>query len=223
MHRESVIRYARAERFPERTERPAHPGILAPHETYLRARFLQGERNAVGLFREVSARGYTGSRMSVERLLLGLRRMEQEGIEVSKAATSVELTPRRAVGLMLRRTSDLTEEESTALRQVCQIHPQVNHLNSLFQQFAQMLRDRRDEELDQWLQAAFHAGIPDLRAFVNKLRQDQDAVQAGLLLKWNNGIVEGHINRLKFLKRSMYGRANFDLLRLRVLHHRKCA
>jgi len=114
MNRESVIRYARAERFPERTERPTSPGILAPHETYLRTRFLEGERNAVGFFREVVARGYAGSRMSVERFLLGLRRMEREGIEVSKAATSVELTPRRAVGLMLRRAIDLTEEESRA-------------------------------------------------------------------------------------------------------------
>jgi len=55
------------------------------------------------------------------------------------------------------------------------------------------------------------------------LRQDQQAVQAGLVLKWKNGMVEGHVNRLKFLKRSMDGRANFDLLRLRVLHHRTCA
>jgi transposase len=58
---------------------------------------------------------------------------------------------------------------------------------------------------------------------VNKVRQDQAAVQAGLILKWNNGMVEGHINQLKFLKRSMYGCANFDLLRLRILHHQKCA
>jgi len=66
-----------------------------------------------------------------------------------------------------------------------------------------MLHDRRGEELDQWLQAAFHAGIPELRAFVRKLRQDQQAIQAGLVLKWNNGMVEGHVNRLKFFKRSM--------------------
>ena len=85
-------------------------------------------------------------------------------------------------------------------------------------------RERRGEELDLWLHAAFHSGIPELEAFVKKLRQDQQAVQTGLILKWNNGMVEGHVNRLKFLKRSMYGRANFDLLRLRVLrHHRKCA
>ncbi|GHO98597.1 transposase [Reticulibacter mediterranei] len=223
LHRESVIRYARAKTFPERTERPVHPGILAPYETYLRTRWVEGEHNAVGLFREVTTRGYRGSRMTIERFLLGLRRMEQQGIEVSQTATSVELTPRRAVGLMLRCGIDLDEEERLALEQVCQTHPQVKHLNTLFQQFAQMLRDRRGEDLDQWLHAAFHSGIPELRAFVNKLRQDQQAVQAGLVLKWNNGMVEGHVNRLKFLKRSMYGRANFDLLRLRVLHHRKCA
>lgn len=223
MHRESVIRYARAETFPEQTGRPARPGILAPYEIYLRTRWIEGERNAVGLFRELTARGYSGSRMTIERFLLGLRRMEQQEIEVSRVATSVELTPRRAVGLMLRRSINITDEERMALRQVCQIHPNVHYLIALFQQFAQMLRDRRGEELDQWLHAAFHAGIPELRAFVSKLRQDQQAVQAGLVLKWNNGMVEGHVNRLKFLKRSMYGRANFDLLRLRVLHHRKCA
>src|SRR5579859_6224929 len=122
---------------------------------------------------------------------------------------------------MLSRPDALTEEESMALQQVCQIHSQVKRLNALFQQFAQMLRDRRGEELDQWLHAAFHSGIPEVRAFVKKLRQDQQAVQAGLILKWNNGMVEGHVNRLKLLKRRMYGRANFDLLRLRVLHHRK--
>ncbi len=127
-----------AKTFPERTERPARPGILAPYETYLRRRWREGERNAVGLFREVMARGYTGSRMTIERFLLGLRRMEQQGIKVSKTTTTVELTPRRAVGLMLRCPSDLTNEESMALGQVCQIHPQVKHLNALFQQFAHM-------------------------------------------------------------------------------------
>jgi len=122
---------------------------------------------------------------------------------------------------MLRKA--LTQEENTALSHVCQLHPQVKLLYELFEQFAQMLRDRRGEELDSWLHTAFHSDIAELRSFVLKLRQDQAAVQAGLVLKWNNGMVEGHVNRLKFLKRSMYGRAHFDLLRLRVLHHRKCA
>src|SRR3989440_573584 len=85
LHRESVIRYARAETFPERTERPTSPGILTPYETSLRTRWAEGERNAVGLFHELTARGSPGSRMTIERFLLGLRRMEQQGIEVSHA------------------------------------------------------------------------------------------------------------------------------------------
>ena len=87
-----------------------------------------------------------------------------------------------------------------------------------------MLRERRGADLEQWMAMAFHCGIAEWRTFVRKLQQDQAAVQAGLTLKWNNGPVEGHINRLKLIKRSMYGRAGFDLLRQRVLdHHGKCA
>lgn len=70
MHRESVIRYAKADRFPEKPERSVSPGILAPYEVYLRTRFLEGERNVLGLFREIVVRGYTGSRMTVERFVL---------------------------------------------------------------------------------------------------------------------------------------------------------
>ncbi|GHO90289.1 hypothetical protein KSF_003370 [Reticulibacter mediterranei] len=70
MHRESVIRYAKADCFPEKPERPVSPGILAPYEIYLRIRFLEGERNVLGLFREIVARGYTCSRMTVERFVL---------------------------------------------------------------------------------------------------------------------------------------------------------
>jgi transposase len=223
MHREAVLRYAQADRFPEKPERPVSPGILAPYETYLRTRFLEGERNVLGLFREIVARGYTGSRMTVERFLLGLRVMEQQGMEISQGATTREMTPHRAVGLMLHRENELTAEEKVALDQVCQLHPHIKRVHALVQQCTQMLRQRRGEALDYWLHAAFHSGIPEIRSFVNKLRQDQRAVQTGLVLKWNNGMGEGHVNRLKFLKRSMYGRANFDLLRLRVLHQRKCA
>ena len=102
LHRESVMRYARAEMFPERAEQPTRPGMLAPYETYLRTRWVEGERNAVGLFREVTARGYPGSRMMIERFPpLVSAAWSSKGLRVSKTATSVELTPRRAVGLML--------------------------------------------------------------------------------------------------------------------------
>ncbi len=76
------------------------------------------------------------------------------------------MTPRQTMGLMLHCEVDLTEEERLALKQICQIHPQVKYTYTLFQQFAQMLRERRGEELDQWLHAG---GIPEFRSFMNKL------------------------------------------------------
>jgi len=200
---------------------PARAGILAPFTRSLAARWLAGERNGVGLYRDLVAQGYTGSRMTVERFLLGLRDLEKQGQLPATLAVLVELTPHRAVGLLLKRAEERTEEETRALLQLDQLHPDVARTRQLMQQFLQMVRERRGEELDAWLETAMSSGIPEWRAFVRKLRQDHAAVQAGLTLKWNNGPVEGHINRLKFVKRSMYGRANFDLLRLRVLHHRK--
>jgi hypothetical protein len=78
--------------------------------------------------------------MTVERFLQALRLMEQQGQAVSKAATTAEMTPRRAVGLMLRRRETLSEEERLALTQVCQLHPHINRAHTLIQQFVQMVR-----------------------------------------------------------------------------------
>ncbi len=81
-----------------------------------------------------------------------------------------------------------------------------------------MLRQRqREERLDGWLQKASSSDLPELQHFAAGIQRDKAAVQAGLSLPYSTGPVEGHINRLKLIKRSMYGRAQFDLLRLRVL------
>ncbi|GHO79355.1 hypothetical protein KSD_71260 [Ktedonobacter sp. SOSP1-85] len=218
MHRESVIRYAKAESFPEKPSRSPKPGILTPYEPYLRARYQEGYRNELGLWRELVAQGFTGTRMTVVRYVLGLRQLEQQGGVLPPISQTTELTPSRFIGLLLRHDEELSQEEVQALVQAKKLHPELERSASLFQLFLQMVRERRGEELDLWFYAAFHSGIPEFRSFVVKLRQDQEAVQAGLIFSWNNGVVEGHVHRLKYLKRQMYGRANFDLLRQRVLH-----
>lgn len=72
--------------------------------------------------------------------------------------------------------------------------------------------------LDPWLADAQAGAVSQLKTFAAGLRKDYGAVRAALELEWSNGPVEGHVNRLKVIKRDMYGRAQFDLLRLRVLH-----
>jgi len=169
--------------------RPARVGILAPFTRYLSARWHDGERNGVGLYREIAAQGYTGSRMTVERFLLGLRALEQQGHLSAILAATVEMTPHRAIGLLLKRVEDRTEEETRAVLQVSHLDAALAQTLRLMQHFLQMLRERQEEELDHWLEAAFQSGIPEWRAFVRKLRQDHAAVQAGLTLKWNNDYV----------------------------------
>ena len=88
---------------------------------------------------------------------------------------------------------------------------------TLAQSFAMMVRKRQPALLEPWFAAVVRSGISSLQRFANSLQQDLAAVKAGLSLVWSNGQVEGQINRLKMIKRQMYGRANFDLLRKRVL------
>jgi len=80
-----------------------------------------------------------------------------------------------------------------------------------------MIRDHCADALSAWLQACLDAAIHELQTFAISLQRDVSSIRLALSTAWNNGITEGHVNRLKVIKRTMYGRANFDLLRLRVL------
>jgi transposase len=88
----------------------------------------------------------------------------------------------------------------------------------LSQEFVSLLKNRQVEALDGWLKQAKACHITELTSFVNGIRRDSAAVHAACSLPWSNGITEGHVNRLKFLKRQMFGRAHLDLLRVKVLH-----
>jgi len=90
-------------------------------------------------------------------------------------------------------------------------------VNDLVSDFAGMTRERQGHHLNTWISAAQASGIPPLRRFATGLLADYDAVRAGLTLPWSSGAVEGNVTRIKAIKRQMYGRANFDLLRRRVL------
>jgi transposase len=86
------------------------------------------------------------------------------------------------------------------------------------QSFRDIMDSRQAKQLEDWIKKAEICGIQELKGFVLGIRRDFDAVYASLSLEWSNGLVEGHIHRLKLIKSQMYGRANFDLLRNRVLY-----
>ncbi|MEU1328603.1 transposase [Streptomyces sp. NPDC005865] len=97
---------------------------------------------------------------------------------------------------------------------------ELTALSEHIRSFGHMVAHLQGHQLPTWIEAATATtDLPSLRHFAQHLERDLDAVTAGLTLPWNSGVVEGHVNRIKMLKRQMFGRAGFELLRKRVLLH----
>jgi transposase len=126
------------------------------------------------------------------------------------------LTPRRATWLVLRPPEQPTNEDQRQLTQLT-AHPALAEAIALAQDFASLFPRRRPTQLEAWLARAATSALPPLQRLDTGLREDYAAVQAGVTLPWSRRSVEGHINRLKMLKRQMFGRARLDLLARRLL------
>jgi transposase len=123
--------------------------------------------------------------------------------------------------LFLRRPEELTTQEKEMVQWLRQLHPEVDLAYLLVQQFVQMVRTRTGERLDAWLSAVASSPLANLQSFANGISEDKEAIFAGLTRDESNGPLEGNVNRLKLIKRSMYGRAEFGLLKIRVLYQSK--
>jgi transposase len=112
----------------------------------------------------------------------------------------------------------LNGEQRQVLGQIQQASPQIAASYALFHQFAGLFQTKASEKVRVWLEAAQTSGLAEIQNFAVGLEKDLAAVTNAISLAWSNGQTEGQVNRLKMLKRQMYGRANFDLLRRRVLY-----
>jgi transposase len=215
LHRQTVGRYLRAETAPERPRHHGKASILAPYQSYILERCKQGFWNAMGIWREIVALGYPGKYKNVGRLVGLFRQLAREGLELQPPADG--LTVREAVGLLLRVPETRNEDEKAAIQALAALQTEIGRTVRLFEWFAHILRNRESEQLEEWMAEAEGTGITDMKGFVAKLRQDLDAVLAGLTLSWSQGQTEGQVTKLKLIRRQMYGRGNFDLVRKRVL------
>jgi transposase len=199
---------------------------LDPYTPYLLARWNAGCHVGTVLLREIQAQGYTGGRSLVLDFFAALRKqqgiapMQRTGL-LSQAARDPRIrpaTPRDLAWLVLQRPERLDQAEQSHLLHLQQSDPTVGLAVTLAQEFAVMVRHRQPEALDGWLERVDASSLGPLRSFVGGIRRDYAATKAALTLPYSNGVVEGNVNWLKYLKRQMYGRANFDLLRKRVLY-----
>jgi transposase len=198
---------------------------LAPHKAYLRRRFVEdGCENSLQLYREIRAQGYDGCRSVITNYISQLRQLHGRRASTGRQPTTQPKPLKEGLPLpgSLRWWFHLPPERLNAKQQaqlnlLCQNNAELARTYRLAQEFALLLRGRKEEELSGWLKQVHESAIAELISFAKGLERDEAAVRAGLSYSWSQGPVEGAINRLKLIKRSMYGRAKFDLLRIRVL------
>jgi len=225
--RQSVYSYLKMTEPPARTRlhRQYQP-LIDPYKEYLVKRWNEGCRNAQLVSREITAQGYTGSDQPIVRFFAQFR--EKKDMRKFKQVnpsneTPVKVVPKRpptasqVAHWIAFKEEQRLDWQQKYLTQLCEADPQIRETYELIEDFTTMLRERQGERLDRWLQKVEERGVSELKSFAQGLRRDYDAVKAGLTLAWSQGPVEGHVHRLKLLKRQMYGKASFQTLRKRVL------
>jgi len=220
LDRQTVRKYIQADAFPEMAPRAKRLSLLDPFRTYLQKRWEEGCHNAWQLFRELNERGFEGKRSIVADAVTRLR--SQRSPEDTKGVRDVvdrvprRMSPRRVRWWFQGKREEIDETHRDLLDQFLADHDEARVVYDLCQRFAEMLRGRRASALEGWLQDT-REGPRELKSFAKGIDRDRKAVEAALNSEWSQGQTEGQVNRLKLAKRQMYGRANFDLLKRRVL------
>ena len=210
----------RAGQYPERATPHRRPPGVNKFQEFLRRRWAEGCHNATKLWHEIQGQGYTGGRSTMAKFIATLRIPGTTYFRTTAAPRQKKAkppSPRQAAMLLARRPEKLKPDEQLLLAKLNECCPEIPILYDLTQGFAKVFREKQRDILQTWLDQARGTGLPEIGRFCDGLRRDEKAVNAAVVLPWSNGQVEGQIHRLKLVKRQMYGRAKFTLLRRRVL------
>jgi transposase len=214
-----VKKYCRLDQLPPKQSPKFKPRLIEPYWESLKERVLSGAASTDTLLAYLQALGFQGSRSTVYKAWVRLR----EELQLPsprlrpKPASGGRVTPQQLVSWVFAR--DLSTSKQALLQHACDLHPAIELATGLAQDFVFLVRHHKPQHLAHWIEAVLLSDTPLLKQFAQGLLRDFDAVYAACCHPWSNGQTEGQVNRLKFIKRQMYGRANFDLLRLRLLYH----
>jgi hypothetical protein len=183
------------------------------HYQRIRELWENGEKSGKRIWEILTADGHEVSRPSVHYVMT----------KFAEVKTSVPLTPvinwnaRKLGSLLLQYRDEMKAKEYRYIKKLCEIQPKIGDARKLSLGFRSMLAKRKGERLRTWLKSCKESGITEISSYARQIKRDYAAVKAAATYNWSNGQVEGQVNRLKNIKRQMYGRASFELLKIRVL------
>ena len=209
----TIRRWLRAGQFPER--KPAHrrPAKVKGFADYLKQRWNEGCHNATRLFQEIRQKGYSGKRSMVARFVSSWRKTGKP----TSPQLPQHIAPKHAAILATSGPDQMSEQQQTLFDRIVAQCPDAMLLRNLSLDFRQALTSSEAWRMEAWIEVAKQCQYGPLVRLAYGLHKDMSAVRAAVESPWSTGQVEGQINRLKMIKRQMYGRAGFDLLRARVL------
>jgi transposase len=186
-------------------------GSIDPFAAGLKQMWDAGVHSGTELFRKIKAVGFTGTVNMVHRYIVPWR-------EAGKATNRiVHISPNRLSWLLLKQDIVRAPDEQKLIEKLTLDCQPVREAAELAREFSPTMKEGKSEGLLGWIARVQASAITELKTFADGLMEDWKAVKAAVELPWSNGRVEGHVNRLKLIKRKMYGRAKFDLLRIRVM------
>ena len=222
-----MVKWIRSGCLPDRRPTALTPSSPSYFQEFLQRQWQAGNRLGRHLFHDLKHRGYSGSSSHLHRLLAKWRHPDREEklkvgfpTEESRAidpATSWQISPVVAGALCMKPSKMLTLAQAGKVTALKEASPSFVIMRRLAMRFRGILRGDDSDKLDGWLDDAQSSGVSSIERFARVLHRDIDAVKNAITEPWSNGQAEGQINRLKTLKRAMYGRAGVELLRARML------
>ena len=201
-----------------RTIRTPRSTLLDPYRQTV-AELARQTLTGAAILYQIREQGYTGSRTTLNHYLAECRRTLKSGQKPQTAYRRRRVSPRQAAILLTQKDAQIDDRDKPYRDQLLQEVQGAKEIQGMCVSFHDLIETHDSTRLGDWLEQALHSGIREMQSFAAGIRTDLEAVVAGIRGPWSNGQLEGQINRLKTLKRQMYGRANFDLLRARVLYH----
>jgi transposase len=203
---------------PNHRRRNPRRTAFAPYAASVLERWQAGIQDGPHLFEEIRLQGFSGTLRQLQRFLQTLREHRRPLTDLAPPSPAEQFSARAAVWLFIQAPDDLTDKEQKELACIRQASMTAETAYGLIQDFLTMVRKREGERLDVWLEAAQASQIPELQRLALGILRDKEAVLGGLTEEYSNGPVEAQVYKLKWIKRSMFGRAKLPLLKQRLLH-----
>ena len=218
MHRDTVRKYLSMDVLMRKSY--GERGMIEAHFEYIKERMKSDPNiHLKTLWTELKQKGYPGAYSTLSESLT------YYDIRVGKKARQTKLPqhagsffkPSAAAMAFLAPESKISSTQKKLISKLCQSSPELKHTMSLVKKFRELIENKMGSELNAWIAEAKHSVIAELKSFATGLLSDLQSIENAINLHWSNGPVEGNVNKLKTIKRQMYGRASFDLLRKRLV------